>query len=152
MKSWRYLSPAIVLVTIVPLLGRDDLPPEARQLEGPWVVQKAERDGKPTEALQGAIYEFRRDGKIIMAPADNKLPPRTAAFRILPPVDKSRYLRIVLIPEDGPNKGKEMAGVFRFRDGLLDLCHGEVPLPNPPVDFVTKPGSGWVLLTLHRRK
>lgn len=129
-------------------------PPQApeEQLRGEWVVVKAARDEVPNSLLLGARYRF--DGKrMISTPADKSLPPRSAAYRVLPPTDKGGPARLAFTPEEGPKRGEELEGIFRFQDGQLELCHAGASKKaggQVPTEFVTKKSTGVVLLTLRR--
>lgn len=154
MNHWRFLSLLLVLLVIVPVLGQEDPIEEGKKLLGQWVVQKAEKDGKASEVYKGVIYEFK-DGKMVMTPADKNASSRTATYSVLAPEAKGKHMRIKFTPADGPNKDEEMTGVFRIKDGMLDLCHCHMMIQVkgfPPTDFITKPDSGWILLTFKKKE
>jgi uncharacterized protein (TIGR03067 family) len=149
MKGLQTVALFVALIVVTAIHG-DDTSTVAKMLVGEWVVQSAERDQQPAKELVGATYEFK-DGKMTATPTDEKLPPRSATYRVLAPEAADRPARIAFTPQDGPNKGKELEGVIRFKGDALLFCHCGVPRAEkgfPPTDFVTKKGSGWVLLTL----
>jgi uncharacterized protein (TIGR03067 family) len=154
MNSRLLFALAVPLVVVMAALGDDETVKAAKQLEGEWLVERAERGGAPAKELVGATYRFA-DGKIVARPADKDLPPRSAPYRILPPAAAGKPMRIAFTPQEGKNKGAELEGVFRFKDGKLEICHCAVRKADKafePAAFDTKPGSGWVLLKLKKKE
>ena len=61
---------------------------------------------------------------------------------------------IDLIPQDGPDKGKTIYGIYALNKGQLKICAPNFggDLNKRPTDFKTTSGDGLGLLTLERAK
>jgi uncharacterized protein (TIGR03067 family) len=153
----RSLPTCLVLAAATAAGVCGQTPAEADQmLKGTWVVHRGERDAKESPELKGAKFQFA-GGKMTMTPAPTPggtpLPPRVATYKVVAAGEKGEGFKLEFIPEDGPNKGQVMDGIFRFKDGGLDLCHCGTPRDTKPVmpaGFVTVPGSGHVLLSMKK--
>ena len=56
-----------------------------------------------------------------------------------------------MTPDDGPNKGKTLVGIYEVKGDELKVCHGD-PGADRPKEIASKEGSGLSLITLKRVK
>ena len=152
MKTAIYVFAYLAVAGISLVGGGEDINAEAKKLVGRWIVQSATRDGELVRDLEGAIYSF--DGNTMtVTRVDPQRPSRSATYRVLAPSTAGKPMRIAFVPQEGEDKGEEMSGVFRFKSGLLELCHCTVPLSRkgfPPENFAAPRGSGFLLLSFKK--
>jgi uncharacterized protein (TIGR03067 family) len=122
------------------------------RLEGSWAIQALEvngnkvpvedfKSGKEMEArlvIKGGDYLFHL-GKDKVAFAHKMNPSATP---------KEIDLKVV----GGPQKGKTYRGIYRLEKDTYTVCRNVEPGKDRPVEFVTKPGSGLMLIVWKRLK
>jgi RNA polymerase sigma-70 factor (ECF subfamily) len=128
---------------VAPALAGDAVSADAKALQGAWKVVGLEVQGKkaPPEAFAG--------GHVIVKGDEMFLGDRKVKFKL----DPGKTPRAIdLIPQDGPDKGKTIRGIYALEKGRLKLC-----APNfagdtnkRPAEFRTTPGDGLGLLILER--
>jgi uncharacterized protein (TIGR03067 family) len=137
---------ALAMLLLVPaaLLGAADAPKGDKDLDGDWEIASVVRDGKeqtldekPVVTIKGDSLSFKRGDEAHKGTikADAGQTPKT----------------IDLTPDDGPDKGKTLMGVYELKGDELRLCHGE-PGSDRPKELSSKEGSGLTLVTLKRVK
>lgn len=149
------LVPFLLAGTAAGLGGQTADTPVAKadqMLQGEWVVEKAEKNEKAAAPLVGAKYKFAA-GTMTLTPSDATKPAREATYRVLAPEEAGGHLRLAFVPKSGENQGKELEGIFRFKDGALELCHCGLPRELKglvPTDFKTVRGTDIVLMTMKK--
>jgi uncharacterized protein (TIGR03067 family) len=142
----------ILIVVVAGLLaGRavaDEAPALSKALQGRWVVTAAERDGKPAEDIKGHQVVFDGD-RFTITTKDGKLDYQ-GTYRL---DGSSKPNAIDFMHTLEPLKGKKWLGILQREGDTLKICDNA---PNPekprPESFTTKPASGYVSVTLQRKK
>ena len=132
---------------------KDDAPKEkppadadADKIQGTWVAIWVETGGKPapSNTIKNLSLLITAD-KIAFNPGGEN---RQSTYKL----DPAKTPKIIeLTPQDGPAKGKTLRGLYELDGDRLKLCvqNGE---GEEPTEFATKPGTGWRLLILRRKK
>jgi uncharacterized protein (TIGR03067 family) len=123
---------------------------EADQLQGKWKLVYQEMNGqklpdeKQAEMFHG-IMQFT-DGRIHYSV---ELPGFDFTFAYkLHPDQRPKGIDLTLTgTPDGKGKGKTTLGIYRLREGTLEICHSEA---NRPVNFSAGNGTDQVLIVLKR--
>jgi uncharacterized protein (TIGR03067 family) len=125
----------------------EDAKKELDRLKGTWSVTAAESEGQkaPEEEVRSIKMTFSAD-KMTINQKGKDLPME---FR-LDPTKKPRTIDIV--PTEGAQKGKVIAGIYQLDGDELKLCLSRPGKEQRPTEFATKAGSESVLLTLKRDK
>jgi uncharacterized protein (TIGR03067 family) len=117
------------------------------KLDGTWVIVSVEIEGtvlamdKLKESrltIQGTKYSFR------LGDTRLEFTYRLDASRSPSPID--------LIVATGPEKGKVYYGICRFQQDRYEICRSTVPGQVRPTEFVTRPGSGLMMVVWQRQK
>lgn len=116
---------------------------EREKFAGSWKLVSLEAEGK--DEKEEAVFTFAED-KITIAFKDDK---KTAVFKLDP---SAKPPAIDIIPEDGPEKGKTIKGIYVFEGEKLKLCAASRSDKDRPTDFATKKGSGSILFVLRKGK
>ena len=116
------------------------------KLQGTWEAVAAERNGAPAPDAVGHRlvlakdrFQITREGKLLYGgtyAADPSVQPARINFR----------------PEEGSALRDEWKGIYRFEAGHLEIIDNANDMSKPaPTQFVTAPGSGYVLLRFEPR-
>jgi uncharacterized protein (TIGR03067 family) len=114
-------------------------------LQGVWVAQSMEIDGKPVsdEDLKHMRFNFQEDTVIIRGNHNND-DEETMQYTIAP----YKPLKEIDIT---PPQGKSILGIYELKDGELKLCLRHASSPSGrPSEFSTKPDTQLVLLSLKK--
>jgi internalin A len=138
----------LLALTAGTLVGADAAPGEAAKkeqakLQGTWTVASAERDGKPDPALAKAKVVIAGDKFSRTSPGGQK----AEGTLKLDPAKKTLDATLT----DGPDKGKTLEGTYALEGDTLKICYGAPGKPRP-AELTSKPGSGHLLLVLHKEK
>jgi uncharacterized protein (TIGR03067 family) len=121
---------------------------ERARFQGTWQLVSAESDGKKTPEdvvakirviISGTTHSVRLGDEVLAHDVGFVIDPTT--------VPKSTTDTI----NDGPNKGKQIRGIYRLEGDTLTSCVGPVDGPRP-VEFTAKAGSGQTLRVFRREK
>jgi uncharacterized protein (TIGR03067 family) len=127
----------------VPVLAGDAASADAKAMQGEWKVIGLEVQGKkaPPEAFAG--------GNVIIKGAEIHLGDRKVKFKL----DPGKTPRVIdLIPQDGPDKGQTVFGIYALEKGRLKICAPNFggDLNKRPTEFRTTASDGLGLLILER--
>jgi uncharacterized protein (TIGR03067 family) len=145
----RKLFSVALVVLIAGLVGADAGDANARQekkddraqLQGTWVVQSAEEEGKPNTELDKAKFMFK-DDKLTIKLKDEK-DPTDLTFKL--GADKA-LKTIDLAPPADKAVGE---GIYELSGDMLKLCVAEVGIAKRPSELKAK-DKGITLLVLKR--
>jgi uncharacterized protein (TIGR03067 family) len=118
---------------------------ELEQLQGTWQMVSHEVDGKPDEALRGAVRVVEGD-KFTIKMGDKTL---RAGTMKLDPTKKPMWIDITFA--EGPEKGKVRRGIYVLEGDTQKICYGDLDKERP-TEFVSKPGTGHRLVVFKRVK
>jgi uncharacterized protein (TIGR03067 family) len=118
---------------------------ELEQLQGTWQMVSHEVDGKPDEALKGAVRVVEAD-KFTIKKGDKTL---RAATMKLDPTKEPKWIDITFT--EGPEKGKTRRGIYILEGDTQTICYGDLD-KDRPTEFVSKPGTGHRLVVFKRVK
>jgi uncharacterized protein (TIGR03067 family) len=105
---------------------------DLKALQGAWRQASAELDGKPfpAEEVKRGTWTFKGD-EVLFAQGGTVF--ETSKVKL----DASKSPRhIDLVPQDGPDKGKTVAGIYELKDGKLTVC-----LPDRKADAKARPAE-----------
>jgi uncharacterized protein (TIGR03067 family) len=120
-----------------------------KELQGEWRGVEMEAQGKRAPAAETQKFRVLIKGEeITFQPGPGA---RKSKFK-LHPGRKPRG--IDLIPQDGPDKGKTVKGIYALEKGRLRLCAANYggDINRRPKAFRTEAGDGRALLVLERVK
>ena len=140
----------LLLALLLPaLLRADDAPNNAdKDLEGDWELKSVIRDGQKqfrTLDKGGPLFAmFRGDSLSFNTDVEIR--------KVTIKVDASKTPKTIdLIPDDGPQKGKTMKGIYEVTGDELRVCHADSGKDRLTA-LSAKEGSGWTLMTFKRVK
>jgi chitinase len=115
-----------------------------KALDGAWQVVALEADGKslelPPEGQSRVTFAGSRvttgEGQRFAITVDPTTSPKLIDFKAL----------------TGDDKGRVLEGIYRLRGDTLTICVFGGEIRSRPTDFVTKAGSGCLLVSLKRQK
>jgi uncharacterized protein (TIGR03067 family) len=138
--------PKLLLVVglLVAADDNDTIKKEKEKLKGDWTVASLHADGKDAKEEE-ATFTFAGD-KLTVAFKDSK---QSATYTIDPAAQPKT---IDIVPEEGPEKGKTIKGIYTFDDDGLKICAAASPDKDRPKEFAAKKGSGSVLIVLKKDK
>jgi uncharacterized protein (TIGR03067 family) len=118
---------------------------DVARLQGTWAIVSVEIEGKPLAMddlksarliVQGKQYSF-------------KLGKTELEFTYKLNVSQSPKA-IDLIGAAGQEKGKVYQGIYKFEKDRYTICRGTTPERRRPTEFVTRPGSGHMMVVWKR--
>lgn len=138
----------VLLTLVVGLLvaadEKDDIKAEKDKLKGDWTLTSLQADGKDAKE-EAATFTFAAD-QLTVAFKDSK---QAAAYRIDPAAQPKA---IDITPDEGPDKGKTLKGIYVLDGDTLKICAAASPDKDRPKDFAAKKDSGNLLMVLKRDK
>jgi len=142
MKWIGFVSAAVVVFLLG--AGRDDagkLEEELARFQGTWQLVSAETDG--VKAPKEQTDKIR---VVIKGPRHTVMFGDQAVFGPVPfVVDPTTMPRSTVDTlEDGPNKGKQIKGIYKLEGGTLTSCVARIGAERP-TEFASKPGTGHTL-------
>lgn len=114
---------------------------DQQAIQGTWVVESAERNGKPETDIKGEKLIFMKDGKAVMT---TKGKEEKATYKIDP---SKKPKTIEFTPE---REEKPALGIYELTGDSLKVCVMR-PGGERPTDFSSK-APGRVLIVLKRQK
>ena len=144
---------AIFLAALLPLLAsctghefKDREPVVDRDLNGTWLIRKAELGGKPlpvppTFELQMAGSQYRAG-----------IPPPSDRGKIILFGDElaGQAARMDVVGEEGPNKGKRYLAIYRFVGRELEICY-DLSEKERPNEFISREGTTLFRVTYYKK-
>lgn len=131
-------------VVLVFLLGADDdklVEEELARFQGTWQLVSAESDGvkAPREQtdrirviIKGSRHTVMFGDKAVAGPVPFAIDPTTTPRSVVDTL------------EDGPNKGKQIKGIYKLEGDTLTSCVARIGEERPN-EFASKPGTGHTL-------
>jgi uncharacterized protein (TIGR03067 family) len=117
-------------------------------LTGTWTVVAAVRDGKKlSEAeIQGIAFTIERTGRAVVKRNEQVI------FEGIISIDPTRNPKTedVTQTSEGENKGKTVLSIYEINGDTLKICSAAGPGKERPVEFSSKPGSGYFLREFRR--
>jgi uncharacterized protein (TIGR03067 family) len=143
---------ALLLFTVLPAgeLGQDKPDPSAKErarLQGAWTVVSHEANGKKSKAATIAGWKLTVSGDRMTTRDGTELLDEST-FR-LRPAATPRGIDLKLTA--GPDKGKQVKGIYKLDGDSLTICVAE-PGKERPKAFKTSEGSGHMLFVFKRAK
>jgi uncharacterized protein (TIGR03067 family) len=125
----------------------DDAAKAAKELQGEWRGVEAEAQGnKATQEAARKVRMVIKGDEITVNPEGEV---RKSKFKL----DPSQSPRAIdLIPQDGPDKGKTVKGIYSLEKGRLRICTPNYggDIGQRPKEFKTQAGDGLALIVLER--
>ena len=131
---------ALLVVAVGLLMGADDKK-DTDQLQGTWTISAFVAPDLPQD-IKGS-YTFSR-GDIIIRLNDGR--DHKGVFTLDPGKNPKE---IDITPEEGPNTGKVMKGIYSIKDKELKMCIA-MPEKDRPKSLEAKPESRSYSVTLKR--
>jgi uncharacterized protein (TIGR03067 family) len=138
---------AACLAVLASGLRADKSSEDQKKLQGTWQVTTLQRDGEDVDKTQVNI-EFLFKGDQVTIKRQNQEDIQ-ATFK-LTPAAKPKLIDLKLTA--GPDKDKDVEGIYQFQGDELRLCVAKPDNKNRPTEFATKAGSETILLVLKRQK
>lgn len=132
---------------------RERQPVLDRDLNGTWLVKKAELGGKnlpmpPTFELQISGAQYRAGVVANGAPSDR------GKIILFGDEFAGQAARMDVVGEDGPNKGKRYPAIYRFGAGgnnrELEICY-DLSEKERPAEFVSREGTMLLRVTYGKK-
>jgi uncharacterized protein (TIGR03067 family) len=144
------LFPVLACIAAANFVQTDDAKKELKQLEGTWKIVSGEKGGKPAPPgeLDALRLIFSGDKLTVQISAGGKEDKKVASLKI-DPTKKPKHLDIT--PDDGPEKGKTMSGIYQMDGKNLKLCLNEGGQERP-TEFASPEASRIMILVLERLK
>ena len=128
----------------------DSRRPDLDQLQGKWQLVYQEMDGKKLpDERQSEMFHGMMDisADKIYYQVDLQGFDFEFSYRLHPDQHpKGIDLTLTKTP-DGKGEGQTMLGIYRLKEGTLEICHSKT---NRPSDFIAGKGSHQVLIVLKR--
>jgi uncharacterized protein (TIGR03067 family) len=139
------IAVAVLMVLPAALLCAAEPPKGDKDLDGDWEIVSVTHDGKQ-EPPQDAKPVLTIKGDTITFKVKDE--SHTGTIK----VDASKTPKTIdLTPDDGPEKGKTILGIYELKGDELRICHGEAG-KDRPTEVSSKEGSGLSLAVLKRVK
>jgi uncharacterized protein (TIGR03067 family) len=149
MKTLNAIFPTTLLLLLAACTGhefKDREPVIDRDLNGTWLIRKAELGGKnlpmpPTFELQIAGTQYRAGP-----------PPLSDRGKLILFGDElvGQAARMDVVGEDGPNKGKRYPAIYRFVGRGLEICY-DLSEKERPGEFVSREGTMLFRVTYYKK-
>ena len=132
---------------------RERQPVLDRDLNGTWLVKKAELAGKnfpmpPTFELQISGAQYRAGVVASGAPSDR------GKIVLFGDEFAGQAARMDVVGEDGPNKGKRYPAIYRFagnaNNRALEICY-DLSEKERPAEFVSRDGTMLLRVTYGKK-
>jgi uncharacterized protein (TIGR03067 family) len=137
----------IVVVSVAVADSDEAVKKEKKALAGGWTVVSAQRDG---EALP---EDEARKLRLVITEERITLKQGEKANQLMYRLNLSaRPSEIELVPNDGPQKGKPLSGIYELNGDNLKVCFALKPDAKRPDRFSTRSDSDTMLLILKREK
>ena len=123
---------------------------DADQLQGEWKLVYQEMDGKKLpDEKQAEMFHGTMDFAGDRSHYSVELPGFDFRFSYkLHPDQHPKGIDLTLTEtRDGKGEGQTMLGIYRLKEGTLEICHSRT---NRPTDFTAGKGSHHVLIVLKR--
>jgi uncharacterized protein (TIGR03067 family) len=118
---------------------------EPARLDGTWIIVSAEHDGQKTRPERTRCVKVVIIGEKLTVKGDK-------GVNSIIKIDPSKAPRhINIMPEDGPDKGKVLQGIYQLQGDSWKLCIGQPGKPRP-TEFAAPAHSGHMLIDLKREK
>jgi len=133
-----------------PALVSDSLRSHADQLQGKWKLVYQEMDGKKLpDEKEAEMFHGTMDFVGDKIHYSVELPGFDFRFFYqLHPDQQPKAIDLTLTETlDGKGEGQTMLGIYRLKEGTLEICHSK---SNRPSDFTAGKGSHQVLIVLRR--
>jgi uncharacterized protein (TIGR03067 family) len=141
LRAFLVLAVAFLVAADAP---KEDVKKEKEKLKGAWKVVSLEVEGKE-QKKEEVTFTFADDNLTIAFKDDKK----TANYKLEP---TTKPTSIDMVPDDGPEKGKTLKGIYVVDGEMLKLCFAKQPDNARPSEFATKKESGSVLIVLKKEK
>ena len=125
---------------------KDREPVIDRELNGTWVIRKAELGGKPLPVL--STFELQIAGSQYRA----GIPPPSDRGKIILFGDElaGQAARMDVVGEEGPNKGKRYLANYRFVGRELEVCY-DLSEKERPNEFISREGTTLFRVTYYKK-
>jgi uncharacterized protein (TIGR03067 family) len=119
---------------------------ELAKLQGTWQLVWAETEGKKTDEAQVKQIRVTINGSSHTVRFGDKVIVHDVAFNVDP--TRTPHWTTDTI-NDGPDKGKQILGIYRLDGDTLTSCAARVGEARP-TEFASKPGSGQTVRVFYR--
>lgn len=117
------------------------------KLQGLWIVVSSERNGKPTDRINGDTLTIAGDTFAVKIKSTDSQVKGTLKF------DASAAPKTIDMKfTEGKDKDRTSEGIYLLDGDNLKLCLADPGRKPRPSEFVTKADSGHVLIQLKREK
>jgi uncharacterized protein (TIGR03067 family) len=138
---------ALAAVAVLAAAGRTpaDDKAAADKIEGKWAVVSLVGNGKEDEKAKDDTVTFEA-GTIHIKEKNGE---HSGTYKL----DASQKPPTIdLTPDDGPQKGKTLKGIYSLKGDELKICLPHDPDKDRPTKFESTEGSGLMCVTLKREK
>lgn len=118
-------------------------------LQGVWVAQSAEREGKPAPLEETKQLRFTFRGDQLLVRGNFKDDREEECAFTIDPSSSPRRLDMDITP---PKQNQPRPGIYEVKGDELKVCLRISGPQEPPSAFGTKPGSGLILVVFKKQK
>ena len=142
----RRFAALLVVLSVGLAALASDAKEDLDRLQGTWSRASAEVNGKPTpeDELKKTTLIIEGDHYTLRTPEGD----RRGTIKLDPTKSPKQ---VDLIPSEGPNKGKTLAGIYELDGDTLRYCL-TLTGKERPTEFASKPGSGQGLFVNKRAR